>query len=160
MSSIVHYHTRIGILEIKGTASAIQRVDFVEQPQSAGNRAVGCLADCLEQLDEYFNGRRRKFDMPLLPQGTAFKESVWQALTTVPFGRTASYGDIARIVGNPRACRAVGAANGRNPISIIIPCHRIIGGNHTLTGYGGGLWRKTWLLEHEGFTIENGRVVP
>jgi len=86
----------------------------------------------------------------LQPEGTDFQKAVWQQLAAIPYGQTASYGDIARALGNPQAVRAVGAANGQNPISIIIPCHRVIGSNGKLTGYGGGLWRKEWLLEHEG----------
>ena len=116
-------------------------------------KAAGCLAACVTQMDQYFKGQRRKFDLPLAPAGTPFQQEVWQALQTVGFGETASYGRIAQAIGRPQAFRAVGAANGRNPISIIVPCHRIIGSNNTLTGYGGGLWRKTWLLEHEGWQV-------
>jgi methylated-DNA-[protein]-cysteine S-methyltransferase len=158
MSLVVHYQTPIGLLKIEGSAAAIERVDFIETPQPESSQAKGCLAQCITQLDEYFNNQRRVFDLPLAPRGTAFQGAVWQVLQTVPFGQTASYGDIARLVNRPKAGRAVGAANGRNPISIIIPCHRIIGANGTLTGYGGGLWRKIWLLEHEGLLIRNQRV--
>jgi len=101
------------------------------------------------QLREYFAGRRTAFDLPLHAGGTRFQRAVWQALGAVPYGGTASYGDIAAAIGNPRASRAVGLANGRNPIAIVVPCHRIIGRDGALTGYGGGLERKRWLLEHE-----------
>lgn len=104
----------------------------------------------IEQLNDYFSGRRREFDVPLAATGTGFQQRVWAALATIPFGETRSYGDIARSLGQPGASRAVGLANGQNPISIIVPCHRVIGANGTLTGYGGGLERKRWLLEHEG----------
>ena len=101
------------------------------------------------QLDEYFAGQRHIFDLPLAAEGTEFQLAVWRELTHIPFGETCSYGDIARRVGRPAASRAVGAANGRNPISIIVPCHRVIGSTGALTGYGGGEARKRWLLEHE-----------
>lgn len=102
------------------------------------------------QLDEYFEGRREVFDLRLAPQGTTFQQQVWQALQHIPYGRTWSYAELAQHIENPRAIRAVGTANGANPISIIIPCHRVIGSNGTLTGYAGGLARKQALLELEG----------
>ncbi|GAA61417.1 methylated-DNA-[protein]-cysteine S-methyltransferase [Pseudoalteromonas sp. BSi20652] len=105
---------------------------------------------CVAQLNEYFNKQRTTFDVPLDTKGTPFQHNVWQALLTVPFGQSQTYGYIANILKNPKAVRAVGAANGKNPISIIVPCHRIIGANAKLTGYAGGLDRKRWLLEHEG----------
>jgi methylated-DNA-[protein]-cysteine S-methyltransferase len=107
------------------------------------------LARTREELAEYFDGRRRTFDVPLAPNGTEFQRSVWSALTRIPFGTTISYADLARRVGNEAAVRAVGAANGRNPIPVIVPCHRVIGSDGSLTGFGGGLPRKKWLLQHE-----------
>lgn len=104
----------------------------------------------IAQLDEYFERRRRVFELPLAPQGTAFQQRVWAALLEIPFGVTISYGELATRLGDPKASRAVGLANGRNPISLIVPCHRVIGANGNLTGYGGGLDRKEWLLRHEG----------
>ena len=101
------------------------------------------------ELAEYFAGKRTTFDVPLAPEGTEFQRRVWTALLRVPYGATATYGDIARQIGSPKAVRAVGAANGRNPIAIVVPCHRVIGANGTLTGYGGGLTRKRALLELE-----------
>jgi methylated-DNA-[protein]-cysteine S-methyltransferase len=101
------------------------------------------------QLAEYFEGKRREFDLPLSADGTSFQREVWRALRAIPFGVTISYGELARRVGNPAASRAVGLANGRNPISIIVPCHRVIGATGKLTGYGGGVPRKEWLLGHE-----------
>lgn len=102
-----------------------------------------------QQLVDYFDGRRQSFDLPLAPAGTAFQQQVWQALLSIEHGRTASYSEIAQTINNPKAVRAVGMANSRNPIAIIIPCHRIIGANGTLTGYAGGLDKKSWLLQHE-----------
>jgi methylated-DNA-[protein]-cysteine S-methyltransferase len=101
------------------------------------------------QLEDYFAGRSTTFDLPLDPRGTEFQRSTWRALLDIPFAVTWSYGQLARVVGRPRASRAVGAANGRNPIAIVIPCHRVIGSDGSLTGYGGGVRAKRWLLEHE-----------
>ncbi len=107
------------------------------------------LAGVVEQLEAYFAGSRQDFDVPLALAGTAFQQEVWAGLLEIPYGETVSYGELARRVGRPGASRAVGLANGRNPVAIIVPCHRVIGANGTLTGYGGGLDRKTWLLDHE-----------
>ncbi|HEY5437746.1 MAG TPA: methylated-DNA--[protein]-cysteine S-methyltransferase [Acidimicrobiales bacterium] len=107
------------------------------------------FADVATQIDAYFDGDLTLFDVPMKLHGTDFQRAVWQQLTSIPYGETISYGELARRVGNPNASRAVGLANGRNPISIIVPCHRVIGANGSLTGYGGGLERKTWLLQHE-----------
>ena len=101
------------------------------------------------QLAEYFAGDRDRFSIPLAPRGTPFQHKVWQALAAIPYGETRSYGEIARAIGTPSASRAVGAANGRNPLPIIVPCHRVIGADGTLTGFGGGLDAKRWLLAHE-----------
>jgi methylated-DNA-[protein]-cysteine S-methyltransferase len=111
---------------------------------------VAVLRQTAEQLDEYFAGERRAFDLPLNAEGTGFQRLVWRTLYAIPFGVTCRYGDIARAIGRPSASRAVGAANGKNPISIIVPCHRVIGANGALTGYGGGMPAKKWLLAHEG----------
>ncbi|GHB09966.1 methylated-DNA--protein-cysteine methyltransferase [Salinicola rhizosphaerae] len=104
---------------------------------------------CADQLDDYFAGQRETFDLTLTPDGTPFQQRVWQALADIPYGETRSYRDIATAIGAPNAVRAVGAANGRNPLALIVPCHRVIGSNGTLTGYAGGMARKAWLLEHE-----------
>ncbi len=108
------------------------------------------LSEVQRQVNEYFAGRRVDFDLPLAPHGTAFQMRVWQELQRIPYGETISYGELATRVGNPKASRAVGAANGQNPISLIIPCHRVIGSDKSLTGYGGGLSVKEALLKHEG----------
>ncbi len=108
------------------------------------------LDEARMQLDAYFAGALREFDLPLSPHGTPFQSRVWSALREIPFGQTISYAELARRTGDVKAARAVGAANGRNPIPIIVPCHRVIGANGSLVGFGGGLERKQWLLEHEG----------
>jgi methylated-DNA-[protein]-cysteine S-methyltransferase len=112
-------------------------------------RADDAFDDVRQQLDEYFAGDRREFDLRLSAVGTAFQKGVWAALIEIPYGETASYGATAAAIGSPSASRAVGLANGQNPISIIVPCHRVIGANGSLTGYGGGLDAKRWLLSHE-----------
>jgi methylated-DNA-[protein]-cysteine S-methyltransferase len=117
---------------------------WVEDP------SAGPLPAAVRQLNEYFAGSRREFDLPLRPQGTLFQQRVWQQLTEIRYGETLSYGELAKRIGNPNASRAVGLANGSNPISIVVPCHRVIGADGSLTGYGGGLERKRWLLAHEG----------
>ena len=107
------------------------------------------LAAAAGQLDEYFSGARRRFDLPLALQGTGFQKQVWRELTRIPYGKTRSYGEIAERLGSPGSCRAVGAANGRNPVAVVVPCHRVIGADGSLTGFGGGLDRKEYLLDLE-----------
>ena len=144
------YESPIGVVEIEATRSEVTLVEFVKgRAPRAGSGSSPALDAAVRQLDEYFRGRRRVFELMLRLGGTEFQNRVWRALLDVGYGETASYGEIARAVGRPKSMRAVGAANGRNPISIIVPCHRIIGGSGDLTGYGGGLWRKAWLLRHE-----------
>ena len=144
-----HYESPIGLIEIGGTSAAITALNFVDKRRK-GSESHPYVDGILKQLDEYFAGTRREFNVDLSMEGTEFQRRVWRELMTVPFGQTASYGDIAAGIGNPKAVRAVGGANGRNPVSIVVPCHRIIGSDNTLTGYGSGLWRKEWLLKHEG----------
>lgn len=118
--------------------------------ESTRSLAIGRLDDLTTQLTEYFSGKRKTFTFPLAPRGTAFQLAVWNALLEIPYGDTITYAELARRIGRPSAVRAVGAANGANPIPVIIPCHRVIGSNGTLTGYGGGIERKQWLLALEG----------
>jgi methylated-DNA-[protein]-cysteine S-methyltransferase len=116
----------------------------------AHGTASAVLASARAQLGDYFAGRRRTFDLPLAPAGTPFQRRVWEALRTLGFGETVSYAELARRAGAPGAARAIGAANGRNPIPVVVPCHRVIGADGTLTGFGGGMAAKEWLLAHEG----------
>ncbi len=115
----------------------------------------GSMAPATTQLEEYFAGERRDFDLEFAPDGTPFQLSVWRALCEIPFGETASYGEVAASIGNPQAVRAVGMANNRNPIALMVPCHRVIGADGSLTGYGGGLEMKSWLLAHERRVLES-----
>ncbi len=144
-----YYRSKIGLLEITGTAREILSVNFVRKKRPAGASLSPILKTCLRQLDEYFRGERRTFSVKLRLNGTPFQKRVWKELLNVGYGRTASYRDIAKAVGRPKAVRAVGHTNRLNPVGIIVPCHRIIGSDGRLVGYGGGLWRKRWLLRHE-----------
>ena len=142
-----YYDSPLGIIEIKGTEQGILAISFDEEGLVQEVPAV--LEECYEQLGEYFKGQRKEFALNLIFEGTDFQKKVWLELTKVPFGNTASYKDIAEGIGNVKAMRAVGNANSKNPFSIVVPCHRVIGANGNLVGYAGGLWRKKWLLNHE-----------
>lgn len=142
----------VGGLECLVVDEAVVEINFVEHSAaSAGGRvpASPVLASLVAQLGEYFAGRRRTFDVPLAPSGTAFQQEAWWALCSIDFGTTISYAEQARRMGRPRAVRAVGGANARNPLPIVVPCHRVIGASGRLVGFAGGLGRKAWLLDHE-----------
>ena len=170
--SSTNYDSPIGPIEIHATDTAVSKVEFAgeqrgeneeERRQSPSFHASSSLQlgapplleEVHRQLAAYFAGDLRCFDLPLALDGTPFQRQVWQQLLSVGYGHTASYQAIAYAIDNPKAVRAVGAANGRNPVAIIVPCHRIIGSGARpkLTGYGGGLWRKEWLLRHEGVLL-------
>lgn len=144
----------LGLLTLRANERALTGLYMAEHRHAPETREGWVhdddrFADARTQLDQYFAGERHTFDLPLEPVGTEFQRGVWQALREIPHAETISYGELARRVANPRAVRAVGLANGRNPISIIVPCHRVIGANGALVGFGGGLDRKRWLLAHE-----------
>jgi methylated-DNA-[protein]-cysteine S-methyltransferase len=136
----------VGPLGIEARAGAITRITFHASDPPAPATLDDVLVDACRQLDEYFEGRRRTFALPLAPEGTAFQRLVWRALTEIAYGQTLSYGQLAQRIGRPAAVRAVGAANGQNPIPIVIPCHRVIGADGRLVGFGGGLDVKRYLL--------------
>ena len=138
----------VGPLTLAESDGALVRIAFGDERAGACDHTP-LLDEAARQLDEYFEGRRREFDLPLAPAGTVFQQAVWAALRTIPYGQTRSYKDIAAAVGRPAACRAVGMANNRNPLPIVIPCHRVIGASGALTGYAGGLDVKMRLLEIE-----------
>lgn len=148
-----YYSSPIGLIEITGNESGISTLYFVDEKKAISTKIHASLKECVSQLDEYFNSIRKEFNLKLNPEGTEFQQKVWTQLLKVPFGKTRSYLQISRQIGDANANRAVGNANGSNPISIIIPCHRIIGNTGKLVGYGGGLWRKEWLLNHENSMI-------
>lgn len=139
--------TPVGPLRIDEAEGAIAAVNFVEEDLCPPSTPL--LEEAVRQLNAYFDGTRREFDLPVRLEGTTFRMKCWQALCTIPYGETISYSEQARRIGNPKAVRAVGGANHHNPVSIIVPCHRVIGADGTLTGYGGGIDVKAWLLEHE-----------
>ena len=144
-----YYSSSIGLLEITGNDDGIVSIHFVDEKKKNSTKTHSSLKECVYQLDEYFTGDRKEFGLKLNPSGTDFQKRVWEQLITVPFGKTASYLDISKKLGDANATRAVGNANGSNPIPIIVPCHRVIGVSGKLVGYSGGLWRKEWLLNHE-----------
>ena len=148
---VFFYDYPIGPVGIAETGGAISRVFFGGEKTMAGFETgeTPLIQKTAAQLAEYFEGKRKKFDLPLALHGTDFQVSVWQALQTIPFGQTSSYAGIAALIGNAKAYRAVGMANNRNPVVIIVPCHRVIGHNGDLTGYGGGLPVKQFLLDLE-----------
>ncbi len=149
MKSYCIYNSPVGKLIVAADGGGITDLRFGQVPDGAVEQMVQILETAVAQLDEYFAGHRRDFDLPLNTVGTPFQQGVWTELLKIPYGQTRSYGQIAEAVGNPRASRAVGMANNRNPISIIVPCHRVVGANGTLTGYGGGLENKEALLRLE-----------
>ncbi|MDN3656304.1 methylated-DNA--[protein]-cysteine S-methyltransferase [Ferruginibacter paludis] len=150
----VYYDSPVGLILIEAVDDAITALLFKDEKDTGlfdGTAASDneLIVKCIRQLNEYFEGTRRQFDLPLQQNGTAFQQKIWSALIQIPYGQTISYMELSKRTGDPKAIRAVGTTNGKNQLSIVVPCHRVIGSNGTLTGYGGGLWRKRWLLEHE-----------
>jgi methylated-DNA-[protein]-cysteine S-methyltransferase len=147
-----YYHSPVGLLKISGTEDYISEVSFhdtTQKPEGKKKHLPPMLIQCVEQLIQYFNGQRRQFELPINQTGTSFQQEVWGLLMQIPYGKTISYLDLAKRSGDTKATRAVANANGKNNVAIIVPCHRVIGSNRDLVGYGGGLWRKKWLLELE-----------
>jgi methylated-DNA-[protein]-cysteine S-methyltransferase len=147
-----YYHSPVGLLRISGTEHFISEVSFhdtTNKPPANKKDMPPALIHCIEQLIQYFQGERRVFELVLNQEGTSFQQEVWSLLMTIPYGKTISYLELALKTGDRKATRAVASANGKNHVAIIVPCHRVIGSNKDLVGYGGGLWRKKWLLEHE-----------
>ena len=163
VTTFTRFASPLGELVLTASDAALTGVYFPPLQEAAGwleddghGPAGPVLARTRQQLTEYFAGVRTAFDLPLDPPGTPFQRQVWDALRTIPYGVTTSYGELARRLGDTRGTRAVGAANGKNPIPIIVPCHRVVGARGELTGFGGGLDRKRWLLEHEGALLDLG----
>jgi methylated-DNA-[protein]-cysteine S-methyltransferase len=154
MTATLRIDSPIGELTLTASDAALTGVFFPTsrhgKPPAPNGETSDVLAEARRQLEEYFSGTRQTFDLPLEPTGTPFQLQVWELLRRIPYGATTSYGALAKQLGDPTASRAVGAANGQNPIPIIVPCHRVIGSNGDLTGFGGGIERKRWLLKHEG----------
>jgi len=148
-----YYQSPVGLIRIAGNEQFISEISFVdkiEKPPTDKKKQIPQLViQCVEELIQYFHGQRRSFDLPVSQVGSSFQQKVWNELAAIPFGKTISYLELSRRLGDSKAIRAAAAANGRNNVAIIIPCHRVIGSNNKLVGYAGGLWRKKWLLEHE-----------
>jgi methylated-DNA-[protein]-cysteine S-methyltransferase len=153
-SQITYYKSPIGTAKIIGDENGVQSIslldkDFAIDEEASNQDLASCMKNCVVQLDEYFSGTRTEFNLKLNPQGTDFQQKVWKELLNIPFNKVKTYLEQTKALGDVKAIRAVASANGKNPISIVIPCHRVIGSDGSLTGYAGGLWRKKWLLEHE-----------
>lgn len=146
---VAYYKTPIGTAKIIGDSNGIQAVSVIDESIESSSNIPEFARDCIQQLKEYFAGIRTEFDLKLNPQGTDFQKTVWKELLKIPYAKTRTYLEQTKEIGDPKAIRAVASANGKNPIWIIIPCHRVIGSDGSLTGYAGGVWRKKWLLEHE-----------
>ena len=152
------YHSPIGIILIEYTDEFITALLYKDEKSEKQNETIinetyknnALLNKCQQQLNEYFEGTRREFDFPIRQDGTPFQQKIWAALLEIPYGQTISYLELSKRTGDTKAIRAVGTTNGKNQLCIVVPCHRVIGSNGDLTGYGGGLWRKKWLLQHEG----------
>jgi len=153
-----YYHSPIGFIEILGTEQGLTAVNFVRRRPGEADAPDPALRAAVAQIDEYFHGKRKEFSLILHLEGTDFQKKAWQHLVRIRYGETATYAEVAAAIGRPEAARAVGQANHRNPISIIVPCHRVIGSGGRLVGYGGGLWRKEWLLAHERRNAAKARV--
>lgn len=145
---IVFINSPLGITKIVGDENGISEISVLSEGEVT-TKIPKQLKEAVTQLKEYFSGKRNDFDFKINPKGTEFQQKVWQELGNIPFGKTISYLDLSKKIGDVKAIRAVASANGKNPLWIVIPCHRVIGTDGSLTGYAGGLWRKKWLIEHE-----------
>ena len=150
---IAYIKTPLGIATIIGDEDGISVISVSDEGEIS-NSIPGVLQEAVRQLNDYFEGKRTNFDFTLNPKGTEFQQKVWKGLLEIPFGKTCSYMDLSKKLGDVKAIRAVASANGKNPLWIVVPCHRVIGTDGSLTGYAGGLWRKKWLLEHENPTTQ------
>ncbi|HLT51443.1 MAG TPA: methylated-DNA--[protein]-cysteine S-methyltransferase [Arenibacter sp.] len=146
---IAFIETPLGITKIEGDEQGIKGITVFNSDEKLSDIIPEVLEDAIYQLREYFEGSRKEFSLTLNPEGTEFQKNVWRALERIPYGKTISYLEFSKTLGDPKAIRAVASANGKNPLWIVVPCHRVIGSDGSLTGYAGGLHRKKWLLEHE-----------
>jgi methylated-DNA-[protein]-cysteine S-methyltransferase len=156
--SVTYYASPLGRMRISGNDQFISEVHFMDEGEEAtgqSDQPGPLLIQCVEEIIQYFQGQRRQFDFPVSQQGTSFQQKVWGELTGIAFGKTLSYLDLARRLGDPKVIRAAASANGKNKLAIVVPCHRVIGSNQQLVGYAAGIWRKKWLLQHEA-KLANG----
>lgn len=156
MISVAYYSSPVGILRITADEKVLRSISYVEEVLDDETPLTALLTRCINQFDEYFSGQRTDFDLPLHIEGTSFQQHAWESLKKIPYAETRSYAQQAQSIGSPKAVRAIGQANNRNPLSIVIPCHRVISSSGTLTGYAGGLDKKQWLLEHEQKHLSRG----
>jgi methylated-DNA-[protein]-cysteine S-methyltransferase len=148
-----YFKTPLGTAAISGDENGISIISIADAGEIS-NTVPAVLQEAVAQLNDYFEGKRTDFDFKINPNGTEFQQKVWRGLLEIPFGKTISYRDLSIRLGDVKAIRAVASANGKNPLWIVVPCHRVIGADGSLTGYAGGLWRKKWLLEHENPTTQ------
>lgn len=149
MMQTAYVKTPVGTAEITGDANGISVIHVLDGAHATTKKIPPELKEAASQLSEYFQGKRQEFTFKINPSGSEFQQNVWKELLKIPYGKTVSYMDITKKLGDVKAIRAVASANGKNPLWIVVPCHRVVGSDGSLTGYAGGLWRKKWLLEHE-----------
>ncbi len=154
MEHIVFIPSPLGITKIVGDENGVSVISILQEGELSG-KIPKQLKEAVHQLNEYFEGKRQNFDFTINPKGTDFQQKVWQELRTIPFGKTVSYLELSKKLGDVKAIRAVASANGKNPLWVVVPCHRVIGTDGSLTGYAGGLWRKKWLIEHETPSLQH-----
>lgn len=154
MEQIVFIPSPLGTTKIVGDENGVSVISILQDGELS-KKIPKELKEAVTQINEYFEGKRQNFDFKINPQGTEFQQKVWQELVKIPFGKTLSYLDLSKKLGDVKAIRAVASANGKNPLWIVVPCHRVIGTDGSLTGYAGGLWRKKWLLEHESPSFQH-----
>lgn len=153
MMTTANIKTPLGIAKIVGNENGVSEISVLDEGEVSTEIPM-VLQEAVSQLVDYFDGKRTDFDFKLNPKGTEFQQKVWKALLEIPYGKTRTYLEQSKILGDVKAIRAVASANGKNPLWIVVPCHRVIGTDGSLTGYAGGLWRKKWLLEHENPTTQ------
>jgi len=154
----IYHPTPIGVVRIREEDGFISSVNIRDYAADESDEATALLQMAAIQLDEYFDGQRKVFDFPIRQAGSSFQQEVWQCLLKIGYGKTISYLQQSKMMNNPLAIRAIASANGKNDLAIVVPCHRVIGSDGSLTGYAGGLWRKKWLLEHEAKVLGVGQV--
>jgi methylated-DNA-[protein]-cysteine S-methyltransferase len=154
----IYHPTPIGVARIREEGGFITSVKVMDHATDESDNATPLLQMAATQLDEYFTGERKTFDLPIKQVGSSFQQEVWQCLLQIGYGKTISYLQQSKMMNNPLAIRAIASTNGKNDLAIIVPCHRVIGSDGSLTGYAGGLWRKKWLLEHEANVLGVGQV--
>ena len=155
---ITYYDSPIGIIRITENEGFITSVHFMDEKIEPDKPTTPVLKMAVQQMDEYFAGERKEFDLPIRQEGSGFQQEVWQCLLTINYGKTISYLQQSKLMQNPLAIRAIASANGKNHLAIVVPCHRVIGSDGNLTGYASGVWRKKWLLEHEARVMGSGQT--